>query len=65
MDCPKSDLSEQFWTVPRWFLIREMLLVENEGKNNLNLAKKVSRNKSVMILGDLNGEISKSANSDP
>ena len=37
----KSGLKDHFWTVPKEFLIRGTLGVENEEKNNLNFANKV------------------------
>ena len=42
----------------RWSIIRGILGVENEEKNNLNFANKVFNRPDVLILGGLNSGIS-------
>ena len=42
----------------RWSLIRGTLVVENEGKDNLNFANKVFNGQDVLILGGRNSGIS-------
>ena len=51
-------LKTTFGKCQRWSLIRGTLGVENDEKNNLNLAIKVFNRKDVLILRDLNSRIS-------
>ena len=51
-------LKTTFGQFQRWSLIRDTLGVENEEKNNLNFANKVSYRQDVLILGGLNSGIS-------
>ena len=51
-------LKTTFGQFQRWSLIRDTLGVENEEKNNLNLANKVFNRQNVLILGGLKGGIS-------
>ena len=50
-------LKTTFGQSQRWSLIRDILGVENEEKNNLNFANKVFNKSDVLILGGLNSRI--------
>ena len=51
-------LKTTFGQSHRWSLIRCILGVENEGKDNLNFTNKVFNRQDVLILGGLNSGIS-------
>ena len=50
-------LKTTFGQSQRWSLIRGILGVENEDKNNLNFANKVFNESNVLILGGFNSGI--------
>ena len=54
----KSGLQDHFWQFQRWSLIRGTLGVENEEKNNSNLANNVFDRKDVFLLDGLYSGIS-------
>ena len=51
-------LKTTFGQSQMWSLIRGILGVENDEKNNLNFANKVYNWENILILGGLNSEIS-------
>ena len=50
-------LKTTFGQSQRWSLIRGILGIENEEKDNLNFANKVFNRSDVLILGGLNSRI--------